>query len=175
MKEIELLQYLRKNTLSEAAIEKFGKTIEDWELIHPLYCEKSDTLSGLVRLITTYAICHDFSSDSMGGFSERYCFDDPTRALEELIAWHKRDFDDQRPSGWVAVRMVSAKTLKESFNKHHGESYAKELLPYAKEGNTLTAAELKYNEKKAIEELGINSREFRSKFAFLLHTGQIDQ
>lgn len=80
----------------------------------------------------TLAIAHDLSDDDMGGFEERYCFEDPLLALEELVEWHKRGYNDMRPQGWVAVRKISSmQTLKASFDKYYRQGYGEELLPYS--------------------------------------------
>lgn len=122
------ITYYNLNKPSEEILERFKDSIKTNNLHYPLYCEENDTISGIIGLNFTVAIAHDVSEDPYGMFAERYCFEDQERALIELAQWHERQFDDQRPSGWVAVRRVATSAIKASFEKHHGESYGLDVL-----------------------------------------------
>ena len=91
---------------------------------HLMHDKESDIWAGLWQLITTTAIVFDLDDRS---FSERYCFRNPEKARQELVSWHKRGFDDQRPTGWVACRGVSACDLKESMQAHYGANYGSDV------------------------------------------------
>lgn len=87
------------------------------------------------------------------------------------MKWHKRQFDDQGPTGWVATRMVSKKAIKESFDKHYGEEYGHHILPFAFNGELYTSDTLSKNKKKATQELGMDIEEYESLSAFLKYSG----
>ncbi len=122
------LAYYVENKPSEQILERFKASIESNHIRYPLYCEQSDTISGVVELMFTLAIAHDVSEDPSGTFAERYCFKNQERALIELAEWHRRQFNDQRPRGWVATRNVSSSAIKKSFQKHHGKDYGLDVL-----------------------------------------------
>lgn len=90
-----------------------------------LYSDSTKKISGIMNLITTVSIAHDFKGMS---FSERYCFRDTERAYTEFLAWYKRGFDEQRPTGWIACRSVSGQDIKNSMEKYHSKDYASEAL-----------------------------------------------
>lgn len=122
------IAYYNLNKPSEEILKRFKESIRNNNIHYPLYCEENDTISGIIGLNFTIAIAHDVSEDPHGTFAERYCFENQERALIELAQWHERQFDDQRPSGWVAVRKVSMSAIKTSFEKHHGKEYGLDVL-----------------------------------------------
>lgn len=90
-----------------------------------MYCAESHISAGIMPLMFTYAICFDLNEH---GFDERYCFPTLERAYLELIAWHGRKFNDQRPIGWVACRGIAPSVICKSIQTYHGLDYAKETL-----------------------------------------------
>ncbi|MEH0791095.1 hypothetical protein KW882_02180 [Vibrio parahaemolyticus] len=174
-RKLECLAYLTENAPTQEILDRFSESLDGWNVQWPLYCEKTDTISGLHQLAFTLAIAHDFSDQPMGGFSERYCFEDPMLAVEELIEWHKRSFDDQRPKGWVACRNVSSKSIKKSFEKHHSEDYAKELLKYAGGNGIDNGAHhiIMGNKARIKAELGYDDNHIKHLAAYLKEVGLI--
>ncbi|MGR5559737.1 hypothetical protein ACQKQC_26015 [Vibrio fortis] len=127
------LEYYLANQPSPEELERFKESIESQQMNFPLYCKETDTMSGVVELLYTLAIAHDLETGHFGSFSERYCFENPVIALEQLAEWHSRGFDDQRPTGWVATRKISSSSIKESFSKYHGDDYGLDVLEYCRE------------------------------------------
>ncbi len=169
----DCLNYLEQHRPSKEVLERFGQSIEDWEIKYPLYDEASDTLSGVVRLLFTLAIAHDLGESTMDGFAERYCYEDPVLGLEELISWHQRQFNDQRPAGWVASRMVSGRAIRESFEKYHSDTYGYELLPYMNKANP-DHVDVLSNKEVIAKDLGCDVNTVQHLFAYLVLTRQAD-
>lgn len=100
---------------------------DDYGYFNVLHVPECDIYGGLTRLMFTVAICYDLREL---GYAERYCFDDPRLAKRELLAWHERGFNDQRPVGWIACRGVDETVLLNSFNKHYPDGYAGTTLSF---------------------------------------------
>lgn len=104
--------------------KEITKKLESFHFSHIQYNEKTDTYAALMPLAYTVAIAFDISHN--GFFEERYCYEDPTLALTELLSWGERGLNEQRPVGWIACRLLHRKNLKESFEKFYGKDYAHE-------------------------------------------------
>jgi hypothetical protein len=177
LKLLECLAYFEENKPSPEVLERFGQTIADWNILHPLYCEQADTLSGFHELAFTLAIAHDLSEESMNGFEERYCFEDPLVAMEELMNWHKRQYNDMRPAGWVAVRKISSmKAFKASYEEHYSPTYAQELLQFANSDSrpTATHAAILENREQIKEEVGYDDNKIKHLASYLMYTNQVE-
>ncbi|MDK9793759.1 hypothetical protein [Vibrio sp. D431a] len=170
----DLYHYYESNKPPAEVLERFKDSIKSLELTFPLYCPESDTLSGIIPLLFTRAIAHDISLDPISGFSERYCFESDLDAVEQLIEWHKRGFNDMRPSGWVAVRKISSsKVLRESFEKYYRSDYAHELLPYGKSDDGVVVHAFILDKMEEIRsKFGYTESEVKHLAAYLRHTGQ---
>lgn len=143
---------------------------ELWVLGCPLYDEKADIVAGLHELFTTVAIMFDVSET---GYAERYCFLSESRALIELAAWHNRGFDDQRPTGWIACRGVSANEVEHSMLQYHGKDYAQavELLADKKTNGLRIVS--KPLEQEIADELNMTFEDVTHQVAYLRLIGKL--
>lgn len=101
-----------------------------WVMEMTAYDLDSDIISGIHELFTTTAILYDVNENS---YSERYCFLSRARAEDELIKWHNRGFNDQRPTGWVACRNVSSESIEVSMKKYHGNDYGQDVYDLSRD------------------------------------------
>ncbi|MCY9870365.1 hypothetical protein [Vibrio barjaei] len=170
----ESIQYLKDNKPSPEIIERFQRTIEDWNIKLPLYCAETDSITGVTELMYTLAIVHDMPDDPFAGYSERYCFENPDIALQELVNWHKRQFNDMRPAGWIAIRKFSsARALRQSFEHHYSANYGQELLKYASSGSGKFQSAIITNLRSAMAEFDYTENQVKHFAAYLQYTNQI--
>lgn len=170
------LAYYKANQPPAHILEQYKESLDDWAIKVPLYCAESETMSGLHQLFATTAIAFDLSMNTMDGFSERFCIPDEVTAFEELIRWHQRGFNDQRPQYWVAVRKIgSKKQFKESYERFYREGYGSELLPYAKtEDGSLFHSAIISRRESIQEDLGYDRDMINHLASYLLFIGDVN-
>jgi len=150
-----------------------GFLIHDCGYSMPLYSSETGVWAALHPLITTLAIVFDCDRT---GFKERYCFRDQSRAIKELIEWHKRGFGVERPTGWVACRNVEAETLKESMDRYQsytGDFYGQNIIEYMNENEVLFFRGAEDYLRAAIS-LGIPPQQVEHEVAYLRAVGLIE-
>ena len=96
----------------------YADIVEQSGIISPLYCPKTDSLNGLIKLAFTTAIVTDVNQT---GYAQRFCYESPSQALAVHCAWHLRNFDPHHlPGGWIACRGVSKKELISGYPDNYG-------------------------------------------------------
>lgn len=133
------------------------------------YSEKSKIHSGIIPLAFSTSIAFNITDS---GFKERYCFPTPLDAIRELKNWHERDFNDQRPIGWIACRNVVPEELKSSIEKYYGKDYAINVLNAQKSIQDKTKQYV--TEEQIAEYLNMELTDIKHEVAYLRATKQIE-
>ena len=108
---------LLRNIPSELR-EYYHEIIQYNGISAPLYCPKTESLNGLIKLLYTTAIVTDVGQT---GYHQRFCFEFHPQALAAHCAWHKKSFDPHfLPRGWIACRGVSKQELIDGYPAGYG-------------------------------------------------------
>lgn len=135
------------------------------------YSAETDTYAALMPLAYTVAIAYDISPE--GFYEERYCYENPTLAIEELLAWSERGLNEKRPKGWIACRMVGGVKLKKSFETHYGVDYAlKAKNVYQELLSKCNGRFVPYEESYPL--ISEDNNDAKHQIAYLRVTNQID-
>lgn len=158
-----MIEELKKSVISDEIKKKLEK---DWGIYLPMYSERNDVVCGLVQLFSTVAIVYDINEF---GFEERYCYSNSFRAVSELAAWKEREFNDQRPTGWIACRGLSKADLIKAYGKDYAHDILRVMNDAGCKDNFITDSDI----KNISEILDMDIIDVAHKVSFLRMTEQV--